>query len=71
MYISNFLITSVAVNPLTLNTLTTKSDWHQISLHNITPESHVKVMRIKNKWTPTKEALIGKQILLVSSLGNV
>ena len=51
MYISNFLITSVAVNPLTLNTLTTKSDWHQISPHNITPESHVKVVRIKEMNT--------------------
>ena len=51
MYISNFLITSVAVNPLTLNTLTTKSDRHQISPHNITLESHVKVMRIKEMNT--------------------
>ena len=51
MHISNFLITSVAVNPLTLNTLTTKSDWHQISPHCITPKSHVKVMRMKEMNT--------------------
>ena len=51
MYISNFLITCVAVNPLTLNTSTTKSDWHQISPHNITPESCVKVIRIKEMNT--------------------
>ena len=34
------------INPLTLT-----SDWHVISPYNITPESHIKVMRIKGMIT--------------------
>ena len=34
--------------------LNPKSSLHQISSYNITPESHIKVMRIK-EWSPTKE----------------
>ena len=34
-----------------LNPLTSKSDWHLISHHNITPKSHIKVMRIKEMVT--------------------
>ena len=45
------------------NLLNPKSDQHVISPYNITLISHVKVMR--------RNLLIGKQILLVSALGNV
>ena len=38
-----------------LNTLTFRSDWRLISTNNITLESHIKVMRIKEMIT-TKEA---------------
>ena len=34
-----------------LNPLTLKSDKHLISPFNITPESHIKVMRIKEMIT--------------------
>ena len=34
-----------------LNPLNPKSDWHQTSLYNIIPESHVKVRRIKEMIT--------------------
>ena len=34
-----------------VNPLTPKSDKHLLSPHNITPESHAKVMRIKEKIT--------------------
>ena len=33
------------------NPLTPKSDWHQISSYNITCQSHVKVMKIKEMIT--------------------
>ena len=35
----------------TVNYLTPKSDEHLISPYNITPESHIKVMRIKEMTT--------------------
>ena len=35
----------------TVNTLIPKSDEHLISPYNITPESHIKVMRIKEMIT--------------------
>ena len=38
-----------------LNTLTFRSDWRLISTNNITLESHIKVVRIKEMIT-TKEA---------------
>ena len=34
-----------------VNPLTALSHWHLISLYNITPESHIKVMRIKEMIT--------------------
>ena len=34
-----------------VNPLTAKSDQHLISPNNITPESHIKVMRIKEMIT--------------------
>ena len=46
-----------------LTPLTPKSKYHLISPYNITPESHVKVTRVKE--------MIVKQILLVSTLGSV
>ena len=36
---------------------TPKSYKHVISLHNITPQSHIEVMRILRKWSPTKGSL--------------
>ena len=36
---------------LSFNPLTSKGDQHLISPHNITPESHIKVMRIKEAIT--------------------
>ena len=46
-----------------LTPLTPKSKYHLISPYNITPESHVKVTRVKE--------MIVKKILLVSTLGSV
>ena len=34
-----------------INPLTPKSDWHLISPYNITTESHINVMRIKEMIT--------------------
>ena len=45
-------------------------DWHLMSPHNITPESHIKVMRIKEVITNQKLFIV-KLILLISTLGNV
>ena len=47
--------------------LTPKSGYHLISPYNITPESHIQVMKIKKKITN----LIAKQILLIRTLGKV
>ena len=38
------------------NPLTHKSDWHLISPNCITPESNIKVMRIKELITNKKKA---------------
>ena len=54
-----------------LNLLNPKSDQHLISPYHITPESHMKVTRIKKMITNKKKLLISKQILLVSTSGNV
>ena len=43
--------------------LTLKSDKYIISPHNITPESYIKVMRIKKNDHQLKQLLIIKQIL--------
>ena len=53
------------------NPLTPESDQHLISPFNITPESHIKVMRIKEMIINWRILLIVKQILLASTLGNV
>ena len=47
-----------------------KSDQHLISPYNITPESHIKAMRIKDMVNRERN-FIGKQIHLFSTLGNV
>ena len=39
-------VVQVSINPLT-----PKSDWHLISPDNVTPESNIKVMRIKEMIT--------------------
>ena len=53
------------------NPLTPKNDWHLISPYSITPESNIKVRRIKELITCEKKLLIVQQILLFSTLGNV
>ena len=53
------------------NPLNPKSDEDLTSPNNITPESHIKVIRMKEMITNLKKLLIRKQILLVSTLGNV
>ena len=50
--------------------LTLKSDQHLFSPYNITPESLIRVMREENNHQINK-LMIVKQILLVSTLGNV
>ena len=47
--------TEMIVNPLT-----SKSDWHLISLYNITPESHIKVMRIREEITNWRSSWLFK-----------
>ena len=55
-----------------INLLTPKSDWDQISPHRITVESNIKVFkRIKRNGCKLKKLVIVKQILLVSTIGNV
>ena len=62
----NTLSDHVAVSPVT-----TLCDSHIISPYNITPESHIKVARIKEMITMQLKLLIVKQILLISSLRNL
>ena len=55
-----------------LNPLTPKSDQLLISPYNITPESNIKITRIKEMTTEQPiELLIFKQIFLVSNWANV
>ena len=61
----------LVVSNCVLVPLTPKSDQHLISPHSITTESLIKVMRIKGNDHQLKKLLIVKQILLVSTLGNV
>ena len=49
------------------NPLTLKSDQHQISHYIISTESHITVIRIKEKDHQLKKPLIVKQILLTST----
>ena len=52
------------------NPLTPKSDQHLFFPYNITPESLIRVMREENNHQINKLVIV-KQILLVSTLGNV
>ena len=63
----------VGVNPSVclINLLTPKSDWDQISPHRITVESNIKVFKNKRNGCKLKKLVIVKQILLVSTIGNV
>ena len=55
-----------------LNPLTPKSDQLLISPYNITPESNIKITRIKEMTTEQPiELLIFKQIILVSNWANI
>ena len=55
-----------------LNPLTPKSDQLLISPYNITPESNIKITRIKEMTTEQPiELLIFKQIFLVSNWANI
>ena len=54
-----------------INLLTPKSDWDQISPHRITVESNIKVFKNKRNGCKLKKFVIIKQILLVSTIGNV
>ena len=42
-----FVIYSTLIAPFHFNPLTPASDWHLISPYHITPESNIKVKRIK------------------------
>ena len=54
-----------------VNFLPPKSDQHLISPYNITPESHIKVTRIKGNNHQLKRLLIIEQVLFVGTLRNV
>ena len=47
---------------MSFNPLTPKSDWHLFSPYKITPDSNIKVMRIR-EMINKKKLLIVKQIL--------
>ena len=46
IFTSLFLSTFLLFNPIT-----PKSDWHLISPYNVSPDSHIKVTRIKEMIT--------------------
>ena len=48
-----------------------KSDQLIISPYSNTAQSFMKIMKIKESWSPMLKALIVKRILLVSAIGNV
>ena len=56
---------------MSVNPLTPKNDLHLISPYNITTESHIDVIKIKEMIFKLKKCLIVRQILLVSTLVNV
>ena len=56
---------------LHLNPLTLETDKHLISPNSITHASHSKVTRINENDHKLNILLINKQILLLSTLGNV
>ena len=52
--------------------MTPKIDQHLISPYNITPESHIKAMRVKEMITHYKNSwLLNKLSVLFSTFGNV
>ena len=55
---------------MSFNPLTPKSDWHLFSPYKITPDSNIKVMRIR-EMINKKKLLIVKQILFFRTLRNV
>ena len=55
---------------MSFNPLTPKSDWHLFSSYKITPDSNIKVMRIR-EMIDKKKLLIVKQILFFRTLRNV
>ena len=61
------------LNSQDINSLNPESDNYGISPYNITPESHVKIMRIKEMITNERSfwLVINSPILLVSILGKV
>ena len=61
---------TTSVFKVLFDSLTLKNDWHLISPYNITPETHIKVRRIKEMITIWRK-LIVKQILLLSFSGSV
>ena len=54
-----------------LNPLNPKGDQLIISPYSNTAQSFMKIMKIKESWSPMLKALIVKRILLVSAIGNV
>ena len=54
-----------------LNPLNPKSDQLIISPYSNTAQSFMKIMKIKESWSPMLKALIVKRILLASAIGNV
>ena len=50
-----------------LDVLTSKSDYHLISPYNIIPESNIKVTRIKEMISKSRDSRPLKQIFLVSN----
>ena len=61
------------LNSQDINSLNPESDYYGISPYNITPESHVKILRIKEMITDKRSFWLvnSSPILLVSILGNV
>ena len=54
-----------------IDPLTPKSDQHLVSPHNNTPESNIKVMRIKDMITHQRIILIVKHILPTGTIRKV
>ena len=61
------------LNSPDINSLNPESDYYGISPYNITPESHVKILRIKEMITDERSFWLvnNSPILLVSILVNV
>ena len=61
------------LNSQDINSLNPESDYYGISPYNITPESHVKILKIKEMITDERSFWLvnNSPILLISILGNV